>query len=505
MSLKRNFSAGLLGSIWSALVGLAVIPLYLKYLGTEAYGLIGFYATTQALLQLLDLGLSPTINREVARCSAVGKLHEARNLLHTLAVVYWAMAAVIALGIVVMSPLIANYWLQSKHLTQETVAHALMLMGLVVACRWPVGLYMGALLGMQKVVLASTIGTIAGTVSSLGAVAVLVFVSPTIEAFFIWQACAGITYAIVMRWIAWQVVGSKNETRRFALDDLKRIWRFSAGMSGVAITGVILIQLDKVMLSRLLSLEDFGRYMLAGMVASSMYILLTPLFNAIYPRMTALVASGEIGKLTDLYKTGTRLFLAALFPIAIMAAVFSEDLLYVWTRNQNLATSSALVVSLCLLGTTMNGVMHFPYALQLAYGATQLPLKINVILITIMIPMTIMLASSFGAVGGAGSWALLNIIYLLIGTWLTHRTLLKGIGGRWLLGDVMLPMGIAVMAGLIGKLIHNSEFPLYVKFFAGVVLICMAFGLAVLISPRLREVVRSFKAGAWWAFWVKAH
>ena len=495
MSLKRNFSVGFITSIWSALLGLAVVPLYLKYLGTEAYGLIGFFATTQALLLLLDLGLSPTINREVARCSATGNMQEARNLLHTVAVVYWTMAGAIALVVLLLAPIIAEHWLQSKQLSTGTVANAVMLMGMVVACRWPVGLYMGALMGLQRVALSSMVGTVFGTLSSLGAVAVLAFVSPTIEAFFIWHACLGIAYAIVMRLLTWRLMGSKNEHRRFAFDNLKRIWRFSAGISGVAITGVILIQMDKVLLSRLLSLEDFGRYMLAGVVANGLYILLTPLFNAIYPRMTALVASGETEKLTDLYKTGTRLFLAALFPIAIIAAVFSGDLLYLWTRNQELANSSALIVSLFLIGTTLNGVMHFPYALQLAYGETRLPLKINAILITIMVPMTIILAKSFGAVGGAGSWALLNFIYLLVGTWLTHRTLLKGVGVQWLLGDVMLPLGIAAMTGAIGVLIQNYKFSLYVDLFACVVLVCMAFAITVLISPKLRLVVRNIRVG----------
>ena len=103
MSLSRNLLAGLFNSIWSALLGLAVVPFYLKYLGIEAYGLIGFFATLQALLQLLDMGMAPTINREVARCSATGNLPEAGKLLHTLAVVYWCIAAIIALSILAIA------------------------------------------------------------------------------------------------------------------------------------------------------------------------------------------------------------------------------------------------------------------------------------------------------------------------------------------------------------------------------------------------------------------
>lgn len=494
MSLKRNFSVGLFSSIWSALIGLAVVPLYLKFLGTESYGLIGFFATMQAFLQLLDMGLSPTINREVARCSASGNLQEAKELLHTVAVVYWTIAGVIALIVLALAPVIAEHWLQSKHLPTETIEKAVMLMGMVVACRWPVGLYMGALMGLQRVALSSIIGTIFATLTSLGAVAVLAFISPTIKAFFIWQACVGIIFAIIIRMVAWRVLGSKNESRRFSFANLKRIWRFSAGISGVAITGAILIQLDKVLLSKLLNLEDFGRYMLAATISNGLYIILTPLFNAVYPRMTALIASGNIDKLTDLYKMGTRLFLAALFPIAITAAVFSKDLLFLWTRNKELAESSSLIVSFFLIGTTLNGVMHFPFALQLAYGETRLPFKINLILIAIMVPMTITLAKTFGAVGGAGSWALLNFIYVFIGTWLTHRVLLKGIGSQWLMGDVMLPFVIASIIGAFGLLIQGAKLPIYVDLIACVALVFVTFAIIVVISPRLRAMMQNARA-----------
>ena len=188
MKLGWNLLAGLTNSVWSALISLAVVPLYLKYLGIEAYGLIGFFATTQALLQLLDMGLTPTINREVARCSAAGNMRDARNLLHTLAVVYWVTAVVIALLIFTSAPLIASHWLQSSRISQDALINALMLMGLVIACRWPTGLYQGALMGMQRLTVSSKINIVMITFGNLGAVGVLAWISPTIQAFFIWQA-----------------------------------------------------------------------------------------------------------------------------------------------------------------------------------------------------------------------------------------------------------------------------------------------------------------------------
>ena len=54
-STKRNIIANYLGSAWNALMGLAFIPLYIHYLGIEAYGLIGVFILLQAWMVLLDM------------------------------------------------------------------------------------------------------------------------------------------------------------------------------------------------------------------------------------------------------------------------------------------------------------------------------------------------------------------------------------------------------------------------------------------------------------------
>lgn len=495
MTLTRNLLAGLINSIWSALIGFAVVPFYLKYLGIEAYGLIGFFVTTQAVLSLLDMGLVPTINREVARCSALGSLKEAGRLLHTLAVVYWGMAVLIALLILILAPWIAEYWLQSKQLSSQTIAHSVMLMGLVVACRWPVGLYQGALIGAQRLTVSSGINMTMTTISSLGAVAVLVFVSPTIEAFFIWQACVGIVYAISMRLAAWHVIGEAQKIS-FDLVGLKRVWRFSAGMSGVALSATVLTQLDKVILSKLLGLEEYGQYMLATLMVSGLYVLILPVFNVVYPRLSALVVTGETEKLTDLYRIGTRMLGTVLFPIAMAFAVFAEEILRVWTGNPALSSSVAPVVAFLAMGAALHGVMFFPYALQLAYGKTRLPLKINLILIIALVPLIIMFAMTYGVLGGAMAWLVFQVLYLMLGTWLTHRQLLKGIGLKWLLQDVGIPLGLSLLAGIFGYfVIRNAGYSFGVKLISGSMLTIVVALLSFAVLPKVVKNILLHQVG----------
>ena len=70
MSIKKNVVANYASQIYVTLAGIAMLPLYLRYMGAETYGLLGFFTMLQAWFNLLDLGLTPTISREAARLKA---------------------------------------------------------------------------------------------------------------------------------------------------------------------------------------------------------------------------------------------------------------------------------------------------------------------------------------------------------------------------------------------------------------------------------------------------
>jgi len=67
MSFKKNIVANYASQLYSAGISILILPLYIKYMGAEAYGLVGFFTMLQAWFGLLDLGLTPTIARETAR------------------------------------------------------------------------------------------------------------------------------------------------------------------------------------------------------------------------------------------------------------------------------------------------------------------------------------------------------------------------------------------------------------------------------------------------------
>src|SRR5690242_21953863 len=114
MQLARNMAVAMANSVVVVLINLIALPFYLRFLGMEAYGLIGFYATLQAVMQVLDLGLAPTVSREIAHDAEIGQRRRSASLLRTLGLVYIGVAVPIAGIVALAAPWIGAHWLQAK-------------------------------------------------------------------------------------------------------------------------------------------------------------------------------------------------------------------------------------------------------------------------------------------------------------------------------------------------------------------------------------------------------
>src|SRR2546421_3300096 len=111
-SVARNVAANLLAKIWAVLMSLAVVPVYIRALGMEAYGLLGFFLSLTAIFAVLDLGLGNSLNRQLAQYSVQpGSEQQTRDLLRTLESIYWLVGIVAGAATALLAPLIAAHWL----------------------------------------------------------------------------------------------------------------------------------------------------------------------------------------------------------------------------------------------------------------------------------------------------------------------------------------------------------------------------------------------------------
>lgn len=439
--LFRNVIVNYAGTVWVMIMSLAFIPVYIRYLGLEAYGLIGIFAVLVTVLSLLDLGVAPTISREMARFSAGSLTGDGiRNLLRSLEFVMLCVAGIVVLSVVSMSQWLSTSWIQAESLAENEIAVSIGLMGCVIALRFPESLYRASLQGLQQQVQANLLNAGIATLRAGGAWGVLVWIEPTIQIFFLWQIFVSLVSVIAHALTLYSHMPSGGQPARFSTEALHHIAKFASGVMGITFLAILLTQVDKIILSRMLTLSDYAVYALAASVSVAVYNLATPITTAFYPRMAQMLAEGDTNGASIVFHIGAKALSVIGGSAALTIAVLAEPILRVWTGEVTLAEKAAPILSFLMLGSLLNMLMQMPYHAQLALGRTYVLIISNIVAVIVIVPMLIIMATTFGAIGAAAVWPILNLGYLFIAAPVIFRDSMPGEYTRWLKDELLWPL-----------------------------------------------------------------
>ena len=494
MSIKRNILANYVGQLYATLIGILLVPLYVEYMGVEAYGLVGFYTMMQGWFVLLDMGFTPTIGREAARFNggAIDAL-DLRRLLRAFEGVFAVVGLAGALALIAGASPITDHWLKVQQLDLAEVRRAIMLMAVIVALRWICGLYRGAITGFERIVWLSGFNVVIATLRFVLVIPFLVHVGATPTHFFAYQLAVaaleavlliGKTYRLlppvaVPGWIRWQ------------WQPLQGVMRFALSAAFTSAIWVMVTQTDKFILSGLVPLTDYAYFTLAVLVASGIAVLSSPITGAILPRLTKLSSQGDEVGVARLYRDATQLVAVIAAPIVLVLAFFPAQVLTAWTGKPDVAHNAAPLLTLYAVGNGILALAAFPYYLQVARGDLNLHLIGNLLFVLLFVPTLLLAVTHYGMIGAGYAWIIANLLPFLAWLPVVHRRHLKGQHLDWVMNDIasiVLPPTISAAV-----LLHVIEWPL-ARLWVLTLLLVIYTGLAMLAacsSSTIRSWLRA--------------
>lgn len=498
MTFRRNILASYTSQIYITAVGILTVPLYIKYMGAEAYGLIGFFAMLQAVFNLLDLGLSPTIARESARFSggAISVL-EYRRLARALEGVFVLVALVGGAALFALAQSIATQWLNASQLPVSELTRALQIMAIIVAIRWICGLYRGVITGAERLVWLSGFSSFIATARFVLILPVLMFVSGTPMAFFSFQLGVAMLELAGLAFMAYRLLPRipQGNRIRWQWAPLIPVLKFSLSIAFTSSVWVLVTQADKLILSKILPLADYGYFTVAVLVASGIMVVSGPISGAIMPRMARLQAEGKQEELLVVYRQATQLITVIAMPVALVLALFAKQVLWAWTGDLELADKAGPALSLYAAGYGFLAVGAFPYYLQYAKGDLKLHLVGNVFFVLLLIPSVIWAATHHGTTGAGWAWLAANAVYFMCWTPLVHRKFAPGLHGAWLFTDIgriaFLPLisGAAIMQWMT---FESTRWLLWIEL---ILIGSVFFALSYVMCSRFLVLIRRNNCG----------
>jgi len=488
-TVGRNIAANAAGGGLSLVVFLVAVPLYLRLLGAEAYGLVGLFTTVMITAAALDLGLGATLNREVARLTArADGRTDTADVTATLQAACWMVGIVMGGLFALGAPAIATRWLRFSALSADEVRGALTLMGLALPAVIVRGVYLAGLNGLQHQALANLLQTGGTAARAIVSIAALLLVAPTVRVFFVTQVVLLLAEAIALGVAFRRALPDAARGGRVHPGALRPLWRFSGGMAGTMLLGHTLNSLDQVILSAILPLAEFGYYTLAVGVAATLGLVVTPVTTAVYPRFSQLVERAPRDVPSE-YHFFSQLVAVLVLPLGAILICFPADVLALWTRNPDVVSHASTVLSLRAVGTVLNALMHVPHVVQLAFGWSSLGAWANAIAVVLMVPATIALSRTWGGAGAALAWIGLNVGMLSVAMVLMHRRVLRGELAHWYARLLPPALAVALVVGTARAVMPDGlSAPARLAWLAGAAALSAAAALAAAPTVRRRMV-----------------
>lgn len=452
-TLRNSIISNYAGQVWATGMGIAFLPVYIHFLGMEAFGLVGLMLSIQSISQLFDFGIGGAANREISRRVHDSALIDSvRDLVRSSEIAIWTLATLVGIGIWICSGLVVDHWLHLQSLRPDSARNAVAIMGLAIALLWPSAFYANCLSGLERQPILNIINAAFATLRYAGVVPILAWISPSPIAFFGWYALTGAFQSLIEAVVTWRQLPCGHGTARWSSAELIQTKRFASGLFLIGSLALGVAQLDRLTIASLRPLSELGYYTLALGVAAGLGRMVQPMFNAIYPRFSRLIARGDQVSLRTLYHLASQYLAVLIAAIAAILIVFPRDILFLWTGNHVIAAQAAMPLALLAAGYALNGLMNIPYALQLADGWTHLAAMLNGISLLAGIPVCVLAVMHYGITGAASVWLLTNAAAMLVCVPIMHRKLLRGEMFRWYIHDNLPPLMIAAVAAVV---LHN--------------------------------------------------
>lgn len=404
--------------LWGFVSVFLFIPIYIRYLGMEAYAVIGFYALLLGVISFADAGLSSAVTREFAAFNTANYKY---SILRLIEKIYALICISIALLIFFCAPIIAEYWLTSKTIPITTLTYYIRLIGVGISIQLISSLYYGALFGIDYQVQANFYQVVWSVSRSLGAIVVMLIVGKTLEVFFICQIICNVIYVFKIRTKVITILKGFIGHLYIEIKKLPRnIMEYVGGMSLVAIISSINSQVDKIVISSAFSLTIYGYYTLVSSLSQLPTMLSTPLAVSLFPRFSNLASENKLSVIKKNLMKFSFVLNVIVFIVYAILLFYPSEILYLWTKDAvdpSYMNEVVLTIRLLSTGSTFLALQLLLFYALLSFGKTKYTIYQGAFQVVIGVPLSYSLVNKIGLAGAGISWTIINLgayIFLFI-------------------------------------------------------------------------------------------
>ncbi|HOW84477.1 MAG TPA: flippase [Candidatus Aminicenantes bacterium] len=404
--IVRNTALNLFGLAVPLAVGFVTIPMVVRALGTERFGILALVWVVFGYFGLFDLGLGRTTTRYVADSLGRGESARIPAYFWTTVLLQTAIGLAAAVLLQVSAPLIVRRFLNipagfeaETLLTLRLVGWSLPVMFVSASCR-------GALEAAQRFDLVNAVKVPLNVMFYLLPLlgVALGYSLPGIVILLILSRIAALAVWAAMDLRVLPVLRTRPALRR---DLVRPLFSFSGWLGLSGILYAVTTSIDRLVIGSLLTVEAVAYYSAPYEAINRVGVVPGSLSMVLFPAFSALDAGRRSEQVESLFARSVKFLLVSTGPIFVLLMFFARDGLRLWL-GPDFAAQSAFVVQALAAGFLVNTVVAVPNNYLIGIGRVDVAPKYQAVELVVFTAL-IWAGAKLGGIGGVAAASALRL------------------------------------------------------------------------------------------------
>jgi len=325
-SLLASGGLSLAANVWTTAVALVTVPVMVRSLGFESYGIYSVAFSVAALGSYLDLGLGWTTAKFVAEADAAASRTPVGTAMAASALYQLSLGLVFASAVIIAASSISIVVLRVPSNQVGSASAVLRLAAVSFVASSLVGVFVSTLRGLRRFAAATLVATGSTTISAIGAA-----VAASMGFGIVAAAAAqlfGVACGVLAGLGACYTLLRASEHGRGLWKQLRAMLGFSIWNYASRLIQMFVLQADKIVIARWGGPAVLAFYSVPFNFAQRVNVLAGPAVTAIYP--IAVVGRLDRESFMQQYLAASRLIHVATAALAISVLVWGDRFLGAW-------------------------------------------------------------------------------------------------------------------------------------------------------------------------------
>ena len=415
-----NLAWNLAGAIVPALAALLAMPLTIRLLGNERFGLLTLCGLILAYFALFDFGLTRALTRFASERIGSDRLDEVPSLFAESKAMMLRLSIVGAILATVISPFIVADWLQ----VPETLRTEALASFWISAASLPVliatGWWRAMLEANGRFDLVNRLHIPIATLTAVAPALVLPICNSLV---------AVTTLLLGIRICAWAVFRQLTVAEIPSLvgpasgrhPSRRALFQFGGWVTVSNLLGPLMVYLDRFLIGGAVSLAAIAYYTIAYELVTRAWLLVGAVIGVILPSMSATLAKSVDDSRTIYSSAIISVFSLTLAPLALIS-LFASEVLELWL-NREFAANAATVLRVLAAGVLVNCAAQVSLTVIHAAGRADWVAKVHLAEIGPYLLALWWCVNTWGINGVAIAWAARVMIDALLMAMLANKVL----------------------------------------------------------------------------------